>query len=416
MSTNNEIGVINIVDSKDNEGAKMDTEEENKINLIKTKKDMTKEETNTREQFLLEHLSCEMFHFMLNVVYSSDLILKFIYIFFILLGLGMSSFINVGLILTYLQYNVNTLTRNINEVPSVFPKVTICNSNFFTTQLAYEYLSGLNLTQIQLGDRTNALTEYFSLKTYVIGKVQYYPDELKKKFSHNLNDTLLSCFFNLKPCSSSDFQWEWDYYYGNCFSFNTGFDSSGQRVELRKAFIGGNAFSLQIEFYVNFYEELKFFNSIINDYGLIIRVDNQSHVIDYQHGGIFVSAGTSNYLALNRQFKTSLPKPYSECEDLSSGNYPSTLYNLIIHSKYDYTQQFCLQQCLQELTIKTCNCSDIDSASLRNVSSCASLNQTSCILYKAYYGIYTKNDYVQTVCLPQCPLECNSTLMIKMSF
>ena len=142
----------------------------------------------------------------------------------------------------------------------------------------------------------------------------------------------------------------------------------------------------------------------------MIRVDNVSHIIDYGQDGIYVSAGTKAYLALSRQFKSSLPKPYSDCDDLSINHFNSNLYNLIKQSKYDYTQQFCLSQCLQELVIKTCNCSDsVDFAVLRNVSSCSSTLQVDCALYKAYYEVYFQTDYIENVCIPQCPLECNSS-------
>ena len=46
---------------------------------------------------------------------------------------------------------------------------------------------------------------------------------------------------------------------------------------------------------------------------------------------------------------------------------------------------------------------------MKNVSSCTSITQINCILSKAYYGIYLQDDYVQKVCIPQCPLECTSS-------
>ena len=118
----------------------------------------------------------------------------------------------------------------------------------------------------------------------------------------------------------------------------------------------GSVFGLQIEFYVNFYENLMLYNSITDSFGLVIRIDNVSQIVDYSHDGLFVSPGLQTYLALDRQFKTSLPKPYSNCEDLS--NFKSDLYDLISQSKYNYTQNFCLQQCFQELLYKNCKCSD----------------------------------------------------------
>ena len=207
---------------------------------------------------------------------------------------------------------------------------------------------------------------------------------------------LLFCSFSYENCSANDFYWEWDNFYGNCFSFNSGFNSTGQSVPLKETNLAGSTFGLAVEFYVNFYEELISFNSINSDYGLIVRIDNISHVIDYSLGGISVSAGTHTYLALNREFKTSLPKPYSNCDDLSTNNFNSDLYNQIIKSKYEYTQQFCLVQCFQELSIQTCNCSFASFASVKNESSCLNENQIQCFS-NAYFSTILQNNYIQNI-------------------
>jgi hypothetical protein len=153
--------------------------------------------------------------------------------------------------------------------------------------------------------------------------------------SHDLNDTLLCCFFSDESCDADDFQWEWDAYFGNCFGFDSGFNSSGNKVELRKSQMEGSVFGLQIEFYVNFYEML-LDNSITDNFGLVIRIDNVSQIVDYSHDGIFIPPGLQTYLALDRQFKTSLATV-----KMSPCNFKSDLYDLISQSKYNYTQIFC---------------------------------------------------------------------------
>ena len=396
------------------EEVKLDAQIQNsKLPIEKKDNDET---SNKIEKILMDNLSCEMYHFILNVFYSPHFTLKFVYIFFILLGFGLSSYMTISLLLTYLEYNVNTLTRSVNEVPSIYPKITICNVNLYTTKYAYDYLMSLNLTLNQIenlitsGDLTNAIFVYSTNNRNVAARIQALSDEEKQSFSHTLNQTLLSCMFNFQPCTANDFKWEWDRLYGNCFSFNSGLNATGETsVPLKESYQSGNTFGLTISFYTNFYEKLMFYNSIYNGHGLVVRIENVSHVIDYSNDGIFIPSGSHTYLALNREFKTSLPKPYSECEDLNSNDFSSDLYKLIFYSKYEYTQQFCLQQCLQELMIQTCNCSNTALASIRNVSGCSSTTQINCILKKAYYGIYLKNNYVVRVCLPQCPLECNST-------
>jgi hypothetical protein len=366
------------------------------------------------ELMLKENLSCEMFHFVLNFFYTPRLFMKLIFLMFVLLSYGLASYTIITLIIDYLNYDVITTTRTINETPVAFPKVSICNKNPLTTKFAYDFLMKsnlINMTQIDEllnGNRNDAIVELTLISTRLFGILQYISDDEKKKLAHNINDTLISCLFGYVKCDANDFQWEWDSIYGNCFSFNSGFNFSRQSVDLKKTFIAGNMYGLQVEFYVNYYENLTFFNSIKDDYGLVIRIDNVSRVIDYSFNGIFVSPGLHTYLALDRQFRTNLPYPFSDCENLSMGNFKSDLFDLITESKYDYTQIFCLQQCYQQLCLQRCNCCDSNFALIKNASLCVTNSQIKCA-FDVYSETYLKNNYIQNSCLPRCPLECDSS-------
>ena len=83
-------------------------------------------------------------------------------------------------------------------------------------------------------------------------------------------------------------------------------------------------------------------------------------------------------------------------------------YNLIKNSTYDYTQQFCFQQCLQQLIINTCGCVFSVITSLFNTTVCSTKNETYCAI-NTYLNVYSKNDFPSKSCMHQCPLECNST-------
>ena len=59
--------------------------------------------------------------------------------------------------------------------------------------------------------------------------------------------------------------------------FNSGFNITGQKVELKRSNIGGSIYGLQIEFYINFFEKLMSFDFILGfSYGLVLRIDNVS--------------------------------------------------------------------------------------------------------------------------------------------
>jgi len=46
--------------------------------------------------------------------------------------------------MSYLSYGVSTTSRSLYETPSVFPKITICNANPFTTRYAINFLKEFN--------------------------------------------------------------------------------------------------------------------------------------------------------------------------------------------------------------------------------------------------------------------------------
>jgi hypothetical protein len=166
-----------------------------------------------------------------------------------------------------------------------------------------------------------------------------------------------------------------------------------------------------IDYYVRSYENFSLFNSFWGGSGAIIRIDNVSHVIDHIKDGIFVSPGTSMNVAVNREFKTILPKPYSECLIVDSHdkstNFNSDLYQLIKQSPYDYTQNFCLEQCVMKLYYERCGCLSSLYKSVITGFICSTDKELSC-LSSAYWNVYLENNYVQKVCVPQRPLECYS--------
>jgi len=142
----------------------------------------------------------------------------------------------------------------------------------------------------------------------------------------------------------------------------------------------------------------------------MVFIENATHVVEQAFDGISVSGGMATKIALNREFKTMLPKPYSECliDQGKDTVHDSYLYNLIKSSPYDYTQKFCFEQCLQKLVIEECKCHYSKYESLFDADWCTTSNQTTCSIV-AYLNIYGRNNYPKNVCLPQCPLECNSS-------
>lgn len=181
--------------------------------------------------------------------------LKVFLIIFVLISSGITSYLVVESCIEYFSYGVSTTSRTLYENPTLFPKVTFCNVNWFTTEYAY------NLTQMNV----------------TFGQVSSFSNEEKQKLGHDLNDILFECKFNYDSCNSSDFVWSFDPDYGNCYTFNSGFDSNGNRVNLKKSSIAGPDFGLKFTLYVNVYEGLLDVTNDVDGLGALIRIGNSSY-------------------------------------------------------------------------------------------------------------------------------------------
>ena len=114
-------------------------------------------------------------------------------------------------------------------------------------------------------------------------------DDDKKALVHTLDDILLSCWFNRKPCSSKDFVWYFDRIFGNCFIFNSGFnETTGEKVDTKKSVLYGRSYGLKLELYVGFNEQLSLLNYVK---GGVVKVENSSILIPESMDRILLKPG-----------------------------------------------------------------------------------------------------------------------------
>jgi hypothetical protein len=330
----------------------------------------------------------------IKILQTSHFVLKVFLFVFVFSSSGFAAYMVIRAFGEFFSYQVITTSRTIYETPTLFPKITFCNVNKYTTQFAYS---------VTLKKSSDYLND------------QDFNDTYKQSLGHSLNDILIFCQFNYKDCNISDFIWTYDSTYGNCYTFNSGFHSNGSKVNLKQSGFVGSDYGLQLTFYINFYQELTSFNSNSkSDYkggfGALIRIDNSSYLTDHGSDGILISPGTQTDIIVYREFNSILPKPYSNCEielDDSTFQLNSELIELIAKSKYRYSQQLCFSQCLQKLLIEKRNCTDPSMESLfQDKIQCNKTMQTD------LFNDHVSNDfkYIKGACVPLCPLECYQTI------
>ena len=136
------------------------------------------------------------------------------------------------------SYGTVSQVQIIDETPALFPTVTLCDSNPFTTTYSYGILNIL-LQQLTLQSINQSIPlpslgfyEYYvNLQTqfsfylysfataYMMAPSFSYTS--RKALGWDLSQYLTECTFNGVKCDfNNDFQWYFSPQYGNCYHFN----------------------------------------------------------------------------------------------------------------------------------------------------------------------------------------------------
>jgi hypothetical protein len=301
-----------------------------------------------------ETLESSSIHAIPNISRNKYYTIKLTWTIFFLVSVSFCGYSIYSSISDYLNYNVitNIKIKQTNKIK--FPVVTICNLNFYATNLSFIASKTLfnttrpNLNLITLAQTwTSSLTDLFGID--------------KKALGHSVHDTLVSCKFNQLDCViNEDFEYFYDVIYGNCFRFNSGKNMLGNLVEQVKYNTQvGKKNGLELDLFVGSAED--------NDYpfsqenGYIVFISNEA--LNLGSGdGIKISAGVSTSIKVDKYSIIKMPKPFSECtSDLVTKNaYESELYKKMIDSsvslnlKYRYSD--CYFLCFQKYVGKICEC------------------------------------------------------------
>jgi len=228
-----------------------------------------------------ENLGNETAQACLKLVHYKSLLHKLFWLVCLLVCNGFCGFIIVKLLIDYFSYETFTSSKTIFELPTLFPKIIICNNNQFTTKEAYEFLKTLSkqsmpetnifnqtqLIKMNSTEKYNAIMELYLMANSEIFSKNFTQKD-RKKLGQSLDDFLIECTFNGENCSPErDFVWKFDLYCGNCYVFNSGVNEMGERVELKRSYLGGYRYGLNLKVNIRFYKELSLINSLFGSGG-----------------------------------------------------------------------------------------------------------------------------------------------------
>lgn len=252
--------------------------------------------------------------------------------------------------LDYYRFDVITDINVINENPSIFPTITICN----------------------LQPRTSLM--------------------------FTIDQILIDCTYDRNTCNSSDFDMFNDPYYGICYRFNGRIDS------IRKVFRPGKANGFQVKLFTG----LLIPGELLS--GLHLNVHNISVKPTYNEG-IDIPTGLRTNLIVNRIFSNKLEFPYDNCKSNveSNSEYDTLLYMLIKGLNQTYRQKDCFDMCFYLEVQQRCNCSyPIDKVyEMCIADSLLSKPSLTTICAAGLVENFYKETFEQK-CLKYCPLECDS--------
>lgn len=159
-------------------------------------------------------------HGLPHIFKREHLMLRLFWIVCFFCSAGVCSYMIARSIIEYSKFETVTKTDSIFEIPTLFPTVSICNQNAFVTDQSFDYVKEIfranNITDLEAGLVNASALGFIGLK-YIVGVIMRDPifsDEERKNTGFNISRMLLSCTYNNYPCTSKEFSWYYDSYYG----------------------------------------------------------------------------------------------------------------------------------------------------------------------------------------------------------
>lgn len=157
-----------------------------------------------------------------NIASSDNYLIKFMWVICFSVSCGFCGILLVQTIIDFISNPVYVTNEIIEEMPSLFPTISICNMNPFKTS----DLQIRNELENIIKD-VNFKLEQIPISTYVGSGsrilrsfMSQLSDDKKKSYGNQLHEMLIGCKFNTLICKLNDFEWFYDLEYGNCYKFN----------------------------------------------------------------------------------------------------------------------------------------------------------------------------------------------------
>lgn len=363
------------------------------------------------KQILIEWGSNTKTHGIPSILRVKNTFLKIIWIICFMASLGYCVYTIVGIIQTFLLFEVLINQQVVTDSPIEFPAVTVCNLNPFDRRKAQSYIDQVlaknNLSYVSDVNKIDINPKLINtlIKSSIMGNSSLTSEKIEQLGFH-IDYMLLTCYFNDVPCNQSDFVWTYDFDFVNCYTFNSGYDKYGNKIPIKRINEAGSDQSLKLELFLGY--DLTQSQYILNS-GARVVVHNQSVRPIISNEGMDIPSGFQTNIGLKRSFFHKLDAPFSTCvkNSKSPDGYNSYFFKAIFNklNMKIYRQKVCLRLCLQEFILEKCKCLDGSLPNIyQNVTICQNISSLECVSN-------SRGDYFTSIsassCV-QCPLECDS--------
>jgi hypothetical protein len=374
--------------------------------------DQTKEKSsleNKIKEIALEWILNSTSHGLPNLFKTSQKYLKIFWLIAFLACSGICFYLITEYIINFFEYEVTVSTTYVTETPVDFPAVTICNLNPFNpnrSSALFEHVSSTynfnnSLQQVNETNAYNVIKKFLAYSKLESSSNPLYSPN-RKSYGFYIDEMLVSCNAFGTLCSSSNFVFLQSYDYGNCYTFNSGFNSTKITTSS-----DGPGNSIEIELFSGDPNDVSY--SYKN--GFYVVVHNQSYTPIMDNEGVYVKAGEETNIGIERNFYYKLSNPFSNCvqDPTSVRSSTSELYQLILTNIGEklYRQKFCFKLCYQIAVVNKCSCYDAAYANTnktnRNILACHDTGKLSC--KEAVSQNFSTTGW-NTLCLDKCPIEC----------
>ena len=180
----------------------------------------------------------------------------------------------------------------------------------------------------------------------------------KRLLGWSANELILDSAFGFVKANASQFEWFYDYFYGNCFRYNM---DQSHKLDLQDN-------GLELRLFVGPSDEYHdyLFPTYFN--GLRLFISDKDSLPTYSEG-ILLRPGQHANIQLSKTFSTIQSAPYSNCTNVDPNT--SILTQEMQRLGLSYTRKDCLFICFQKLTIDLFGCYDLQYPKIFDAQPCS---------------------------------------------